>query len=62
MIFVSIPTLLDSSLTPEGKHIVHAFTPSSISEWEGYREKNIYKRKKNIFRLLLKKFHPFSEY
>ncbi len=33
--FLSIPTLLDPSLAPEGKHIVHAFTPSSMSEWEG---------------------------
>ena len=33
VLFVSIPTLLDSSLAPEGKHIVHAFTPSSFSNW-----------------------------
>ena len=34
VIFISIPTLLDSSLAPDGKHIIHAFTPSSISEWD----------------------------
>ena len=39
VIFVSIPTLLDSSLAPKGKHIVHAFTPSSMSEWEGLSRK-----------------------
>ncbi len=33
--FVSIPTLLDNSLAPKGQHIVHAFTPSSMKEWEG---------------------------
>lgn len=33
-IFVSIPTLLDPSLAPDGYHIVHAFTPSWITEWE----------------------------
>lgn len=33
-IFVSIPTLLDPSLAPDGYHIVHAFTPSWIGEWE----------------------------
>ncbi|BAQ61477.1 carotenoid cis-trans isomerase [Geminocystis sp. NIES-3708] len=33
-IFVSIPTLLDPSLAPEGYHIIHAFTPSSIEYWE----------------------------
>ena len=34
-IFVSIPTLLDPSLAPAGKHIVHSFTPSSMQEWQG---------------------------
>ena len=34
-IFVSIPTLLDPDLAPEGYHIVHAFTPSKIEDWEG---------------------------
>ncbi len=33
-IFVSIPTLLDPSLAPEGYHIVHAFTPSWIDDWQ----------------------------
>ena len=33
-IFVSIPTLLDPSLAPEGYHIVHAFTPSWMNDWE----------------------------
>jgi prolycopene isomerase len=34
-IFVSIPTLLDPSLAPEGHQIVHTFTPSSIDHWQG---------------------------
>ena len=33
--FVSIPTLLDPSLAPEGHHIVHTFTPSSMEHWQG---------------------------
>ena len=33
-IFVSIPTLLDSSLAPAGYHIIHAFTPSYIEDWQ----------------------------
>jgi prolycopene isomerase len=33
-IFVSIPTLLDPSLAPDGYHIIHTFTPSWISDWE----------------------------
>ncbi len=34
-IFVSIPTLLDPDLAPEGYHIVHTFTPSWIDDWQG---------------------------
>ncbi|MEB3226381.1 MAG: carotenoid isomerase [Synechococcus sp.] len=34
-IFVSIPTLLDPSLAPDGHHIIHTFTPSWLSEWQG---------------------------
>lgn len=33
-IFVSIPTLLDRSLAPEGHHIIHTFTPSWMREWQ----------------------------
>jgi prolycopene isomerase len=32
-IFVSIPTLLDPSLAPDGHHIIHSFTPSWIDDW-----------------------------
>ena len=35
VIFVSIPSLLDPSLAPEGRHIVHTFTMSEISAWSG---------------------------
>lgn len=43
-IFVSIPTLLDPTLAPEGHHIIHTFTPSWIEDWQGlspqeYQEK-----------------------
>jgi prolycopene isomerase len=43
-IFVSIPTLLDPSLAPQGHHIIHTFTPSWIEDWQGlspqeYQEK-----------------------
>ena len=35
VIFVSIPSLLDPSLAPDGRHIVHTFTMSAISAWSG---------------------------
>lgn len=41
-IFLSIPTVLDPSLAPEGRHILHIFTTSSIDDWKvdfnGYRQ------------------------
>jgi prolycopene isomerase len=33
-IFVSIPTLLDPDLAPVGYHIIHAFTPNWIDDWQ----------------------------
>ena len=55
VIFVSIPTLLDSSLAPEGKHIVHAFTPSSFSEWESLSRKEYLQKKEKYFSFLVEK-------
>ncbi|KAH9323278.1 hypothetical protein KI387_017917, partial [Taxus chinensis] len=34
-IFVSIPTVLDSSLAPKGFHILHVFTTAWIDDWQG---------------------------
>ncbi|MCS5693908.1 carotene isomerase [Cyanobium sp. FGCU-6] len=34
VVFVSMPTLLDPSLAPEGHHILHTFTPSAIEAWK----------------------------
>ena len=55
VIFVSIPTLLDSSLAPEGKHIIHAFTPSSMDEWVGLSRKEYLEKKEKYFSFLVKK-------
>jgi len=44
-IFVSIPTLLDPDLAPEGYHIMHVFTPSWIDDWQGMSAKD-YEEKK----------------
>ncbi|KAL6760586.1 carotenoid isomerase [Haematococcus lacustris] len=34
-LFVSLPSVLDPSLAPAGQHIVHAFTPDWIEDWQG---------------------------
>ncbi|KAI3678578.1 hypothetical protein L6452_37875 [Arctium lappa] len=46
-IFLSIPTILDSSLAPEGRHILHIFTTSSIEDWQGLSTKE-YEAKKEL--------------
>ncbi|KAK6126513.1 hypothetical protein DH2020_039747 [Rehmannia glutinosa] len=46
-IFLSIPTVLDKSLAPEGNHILHIFTTSSIEDWEGLSRKD-YEAKKEL--------------
>ncbi len=44
-IFVSIPTLLDPDLAPQGYHIIHTFTPSWMEDWQGLSAKE-YEQKK----------------
>ena len=44
--FISIPTLLDPTLSPSGSHIIHAFTPSSIQHWEGLNNNEYLAKKK----------------
>lgn len=46
-VLVSIPTLLDPDLAPEGYHIIHAFTPSWIQEWEGLPAKEYEEKKRS---------------
>lgn len=46
-IFLSIPTVLDPSLAPEGRHILHIFTVSSMDDWQGLSPED-YKRKKEL--------------
>lgn len=52
-IFVSIPTLLDPSLAPAGYHIVHAFTPSWIDDWQGLSPSEYAARKASVAAALI---------
>ncbi|PSB11437.1 carotene isomerase [filamentous cyanobacterium CCP2] len=47
-IFVSIPTLLDPDLAPEGHHIIHTFTPSWMEEWQGLSPKDYEEKKESM--------------
>jgi len=55
VIFISIPTLLDKNLAPEGKHIVHAFTPSSMNKWENLSRKEYLQKKEDYFEFIINK-------
>ncbi|KAJ6914499.1 prolycopene isomerase [Populus alba x Populus x berolinensis] len=61
-IFLSIPTVLDSSLAPEGCHLLHIFTTSSIEDWEGLSTEDYEAKKKvvayEIISRLEKKLFP----
>ncbi|XP_078172358.1 prolycopene isomerase, chloroplastic-like [Carex rostrata] len=47
-IFLSIPTVLDPSLAPEGHHILHIFTTSGIEDWEGLGRKDYEHKKETV--------------
>ncbi len=47
-IFVSIPTLLDPDLAPPGYHIIHAFTPSCIQEWQNLTPTEYEQKKEEV--------------
>ncbi|XP_056842461.1 prolycopene isomerase, chloroplastic isoform X2 [Raphanus sativus] len=47
-IFLSIPTILDPSLAPDGRHILHIFTTSSIEDWEGLTPKEYEAKKEEV--------------
>ena len=55
VIFISIPTLLDASIAPAGKHIIHAFTPSSIREWDNLPRDEYLKKKEKYYSFLIEK-------
>nr|CAB3491813.1 unnamed protein product [Digitaria exilis] len=61
-IFLSIPTVLDPSLAPEGHHILHIFTTAGIEDWEGLSRKEYEDKKEvvanEIIRRLEKKLFP----
>jgi len=57
VIFISIPTLLDSTLAPEDKHIIHAFTPSSINEWQNLSRKEYLEKKEKYFLFIIQKIN-----
>lgn len=51
--FVSIPTLLDPDLAPPNHHIIHAFTPSWMEEWQGLSPQDYQHKKEAVAEKLI---------
>lgn len=47
-VFVSIPTLLDPSLAPDGYHIIHTFTPDWVDHWQNLSPSAYEARKEDV--------------
>ncbi|MEL7036833.1 MAG: carotenoid isomerase [Cyanobacteria bacterium J06592_8] len=58
-IFVSIPTLLDPDLAPEGYHIMHTFSPSWMDEWQGLSEAEYEQKKEEAAWRLIDRLEQF---
>lgn len=58
-IFVSIPTLLDPSLAPEGYHIIHVFTPDWIENWQGLSTQEYEEKKEEEAGKILDRLEAF---
>lgn len=54
-IFVSIPTLLDPSLAPSDRHIIHAFTPSWLEHWQNLSSQDYQAQKEAAAAALLER-------
>ncbi|MEO1094769.1 MAG: carotenoid isomerase [Cyanobacteria bacterium J06638_28] len=54
-IFVSIPTLLDPSLAPRDRHIIHTFTPSWLADWEGLSSQQYQAQKQALTQQLIQR-------
>jgi prolycopene isomerase len=52
-LFISIPTILDPGLAPPGRHIIHAFTPSWMHDWQGLTSQNYRERKAQVANRLI---------
>ncbi|MEM9769522.1 MAG: carotenoid isomerase [Cyanobacteria bacterium P01_D01_bin.71] len=54
-IFLSIPTLLDPSLAPPGRHILHTFTPSWMADWQGRSPRDYRQHKQALAQQLIQR-------
>ncbi|NEQ43284.1 MAG: carotene isomerase [Leptolyngbya sp. SIOISBB] len=54
-LFLSIPTLMDPGLAPPNRHILHAFTPSWMADWQGRSPSNYEHHKQQLANQLIQR-------
>ncbi|PSN17880.1 carotene isomerase [filamentous cyanobacterium CCP5] len=54
-LFVSIPTLLDPDLAPPGRHIIHAFTPSWMADWQDLNSREYQAKKQAVANAMVRR-------
>ncbi|KAH7294487.1 hypothetical protein KP509_27G002800 [Ceratopteris richardii] len=54
-IFLSIPTVLDPSLAPSGRHILHIFTTAWMDDWEGLSPADYVAKKEAVADLIIQR-------
>ena len=52
-LFVSIPSVLDTSLCPKGTHVFHAFTPDWIDNWSSLSPEEYERQKEEVSEKIL---------
>lgn len=54
-LFLSIPTLLDPSLAPRDRHILHTFTPSWMADWQGLSPSDYQQQKRQLAQRMIQR-------
>ena len=58
-LFVSVPSLLDPSVCPEGTHGVHIFTPDWADNWKGMSSQEYEQKKEEVADQLVQRLEKF---
>lgn len=58
-LFVSIPSLLDPTICPEGTHVFHTFSPDWIDAWEGLGPGEYEAKKQQVADAMFKRLERF---
>jgi len=58
-LFVSIPSLLDPDVSPDGTHLMHVFTPDWVDDWTGMGGSAYENKKKEVSDSIIKRLEAY---